>query len=157
LTATNSDCDGIIFKNYNDAKTYQNMGNKKENKRNIDITDIISMIGNSSFIVSKSGKDIKKLERISKNLGRLSSYASYLSTGIDLYKEINEPNVSNTIDLLIDAIGYIPGCGPYISISLSESKKALIYSSTELAKYKEYKESLLLNMISDFYFGIRIK
>ncbi len=151
----NKNGDGLQFKSLDGLKSYNKSHTSKKNEEKFE--NIISTLGNCTFIVSEIGKNAAQLGEISNSFGKISAALGVVSTGIDVKQMYDNPSYSNAIDVLIDATGFIPGAGPYISVSLAETKKGVSFASMQLAKYNEYMETSLLNNFSSFLFGVRLK
>ena len=155
IYALDKNGDGLKFNSYKGLKSYNKINSSK---KDIDkIENVLSALGNSTFIVSEAGKTYAQLTSISNNLGKVSSVLGGLSIGIDSAQLAQDPNISNALDVLIDATGFIPGCGPYISITLSSSKQGISFASMQMAEYNQYLEKSFVNDFTSFFFGVRMK
>lgn len=111
LTASNKNGDYITFSDYKAYKIFNEMINGKACKAE----DVIVMLGDVTYGISEIGKTVEEFSEISAALGKISTALSLLSTGIDTVQMIKDPSFSNAIDLISDAIGFIPVYGPMLS------------------------------------------
>lgn len=111
LTASIKNGDYITFSDYNAYKIFSEIINGKACKAE----DVIVMLGDVTYGISEIGKTVEELTKISTVLGNISTALNFLSTEIDTIQLINDPSYSNAIDLISDALGFIPVYGPMLS------------------------------------------
>ena len=140
--AMNKNGDGIKLGNYEAAKNYSKMINSNDG---LPINDIISMLGDTTFIISETTKKI--VPDVATNIGKLSSVLSLISTAEDLKNCKKDPNFENKMNLLIDVIGLIPGGGSYFALGLKLTSLAMEKPCSIFAKMTYYTNLYL----QDYY------
>ena len=157
--AKNKDLEKFIIKNDKQSVTFNNRDA---------VGDFINNDGFKIFeeIYSKisDGVGLATVANSSSTLGKLGAGFTFVSTGIDgvhTFSNIKNGNklgaMSSGADVIIDVIGFAGPSGTLASIGLKYTKQGIVFSAKQATLANEYLETSLLNMISNYLFGVNIK